>query len=322
MKPLINKSLIPTFLWYIPLGVLVFSINNKEILYKILLKSSYFISAIVFIVFIQIFVGNSEEIKNYNMFFSYTLLLPTLIHITEFVRTKKKYLLFLSLFEILEILIYGARGPLLWIIIFSFFVIFINKNKIKKTFLVAITVFAIFIFINTDSFLLYLTKQLDYYDINSRTITLLTSNDITLLSSRDLIWNSSISLILEKPILGYGLGNEFYAISNDMNMGRDEIVSPHNGILQLALNFGILSGVILSVLIIISFFIIRKINNVFHRNLLLIFFFAFILPSITVGDGLLTKPGAAVYFYLFLNYIFQKNKYQNEIKLQKKIIHN
>ena len=305
------------FAWWIPVGVFAYSIYNKRILYEVLLKGSYFISAILTLSFILFVMGKSSgHDSSYNMFFSYSMLLPILLHISEFFRQKKILMLFLAIVETFQVLIYGARGPLFMVIIFILIMTFFFIAKLKKVYVLILVLIGLIAYLNFNTIIFDVNNHLNKYGINSRTLSLIISDEISNKSSREIIWSASEQLILEKPILGYGLGNEYYAIGKRVNVIEDTgIVSPHNGLIQLMLNFGLIIGGALGFFIIISFFKSAKIKDFYLRVLLFVFFTAYIIPSITVGDGIFTKPGVAVYIYLFIGEF-----YRNKSKIKKMLL--
>ena len=83
---IISGSAFNTFIWWIPIGVFAYSVYDKKILYHTLLNGSYIITIILtFSLFgHQVVYGNE-----YNLFFSYSLILPLLLHLNEFFKTKK-----------------------------------------------------------------------------------------------------------------------------------------------------------------------------------------------------------------------------------------
>lgn len=299
---LLKGSLFLTFAWWIPLGVATFSVNDKNILYVVLLRGSYIISGLQFL---NLFFGNSngqEEVLTYNMFFGYSIAFPLLLHINEFFRTKKKWFLFIVICEFIALVSYASRGPLLSVSFLLGYILLVENRSLKKC-IVLIFLGGIFYFA-FDRIIEYIVL----FGVKSRTLSLLAANEIASDSGRGDIWNVCLQMIQERPFLGWGLGGEYYGISK----GIGEVVptvgaTPHNGLLQLLVNFGVLLGSFIGIIIIFSGFVIHRVTDYYHRRLLVIFFSLFILPCLTVGSGFFTNSGVAMYLLLWLQ-VFRDGK--------------
>ena len=107
-----------------------------------------------------------------------------------------------------------------------------------------------------------ISKILLVNEIQSRTINKLENGSISGNSNRTEIWSLTLEMISERPIFGWGLGGEYYTLGKRFG---DHIIdnssTPHNGILQLWVNFGVFLGSGFILLIILPYFQIFKIKD-------------------------------------------------------------
>ena len=290
-----------TFAWWIPIGVFAYSVTNKKILYEILLKGSYFISILLSIPFIFFLMG---LLPGYNMFFAYALILPLLLHINEYICTKKRVLLVVILLEFTAIVLFGSRGPLICLLIYLLSKL-IDIKSLTKRILIFFTI----------AFLALIGKQfmpivvesaakiLLANEIQSRTINKLATGSISDNTNRTEIWSLTLDMISERPIFGWGLGGEYYTLGKRFG---DHIIdnssTPHNGILQLWVNFGVFLGSGFILFIILPYFQIFKIKDYYLKSLLLIFFSIGVFPKLFISSGFFIAPEVAIYLFLYLFY--------------------
>jgi len=305
---LLSASAFWTFVWWLPMGLFVYSIRDKNILYKVLLKGSYILSLILFLSLIPVVLKSSifAYEKDYNMFFSYMLVFPLLLHLNEYIRGKNKIILIFCIIELFAIVLYGSRGALLCVFSFSMLKIFYGQINYFQKVLIPSVLFTIIILFTASAD--YFVKVLSEYNLSSRTLEKLAAHDMQ--GGRDYIWEAGIQLIQERPILGYGLGGEFYQMTYQASevLGRGRVVSevedltPHNGFLQLMLNFGVFVGLSIGLYILFSILKLKTKDNSHIKDLLIITFSVFIIPAMTVSDGIFIKPGIAIFLYLMINY--------------------
>ncbi|WP_321317213.1 O-antigen ligase family protein [Labilibaculum sp.] len=305
---LISASAFWTFIWWLPMGLFVYSIQDKKILYNTLLKGSYIMSFILFLSLIPVIlkINFFVNAKEYNMFFSYMLIFPLLLHLNEYIRNKKYSLLIICLIEFFAIVLYGSRGALLCLLTFLILKIFYGQISYIKKVLIPVSLLAIIIFFSASAD--YFLQVLSEHNLSSRTLEKIAAHEME--GGRDYIWEAGIKLISERPVIGYGLGGEFYQMTYQASeiLGHGNMVSkvedltPHNGFLQLMLNFGILIGLIVGLYILFSILKLKTNDNSHVKDLLIITFSVFIIPAMTVSDGIFIKPGIAIYLYLILNY--------------------
>ncbi len=314
---LLKESMLWTMVWWLPMGLIIYSVRNKEILYRTLLKWSYLLSAItlssLYAYFNSIFILQTTS-GNYNMSFSYLLLLPLLMHLNEvFEKKSPKNVAWLAI-EVVAILVYGTRAAIMCIAIFMFLKIVWGGQNAKKEMTVVVLSGLLVVAFIFGAAAFY--EDLESAGYTSRTLEMFTSGTMSVSQGRDELRQFSLELIWERPVFGYGLGGEYavlfekaYGLS--ANSSNFSSLTPHNGILQLMMNFGILIGTLLSVVLIRSIFYIKKVKDRYTKTVLIILCSIYIIPSLTVGDGIFVKPGIALFVFLILNW------YQNRKKIKK-----
>jgi len=284
-----------TFCVCIPIAICVYSVQNKEILYDVFLKGSY---PIVVILSISLFFHYDDN--TYNMFFSYALITPLLLHINEYVNSKKKSFLILALYEIVIIVLYGSRGALLCLAAFILLkIIFGIKGILKKVVIMVgglgLVGLVIIWFNKIGELVMGILENYGYY---SRTLYLLFLGDVTNVSGRDAIWKKCIEMIQEKPLLGWGVGGEVRPLS--IALSSSETITAHHGALELMLHYGIPIGMILSILVALLICRMFFIKNQFHKDLVLIYYCCAIVPMMLVGRQYLSNPQFFILLFLCL----------------------
>ena len=301
------------------MGLIIYSIRDKSVLYNTLVKWSYLLSIVtllsVFSYFTAITQMNQQLLDkgNYNMFFSYMLLLPLIIHLNEIFehRGGKNYIWLII--EFVAILLYGSRGALMCILAFLLMKVLLDRSSVgAKWGVIGFSTVAVVAFVIGANIVF---QDLADVGLTSRTLEMFTEGTVSQSEGRERLMMYSIDLIKDRPLFGYGLGGEFYVLYEKAygvaKSGDFSSLTPHNGILQLMLNFGFFIGGIISLLIIFTIPSIRKVKDEKARNLLIILCAVYIIPSMTVGDGIFIKPGIALYFFLLLN----NNKHQHNIRI-------
>lgn len=296
---LLTDSALWTFAFWIPIGVYTSAIEDYSILYKTLLKYSWLITFFLLITFVWFYlVGSKQGSDEYNMFFSYALVLPLLFHLNEYIVSKKKIYGIVALIQISAILLYGSRGAFLCIAGFFILKMFLGKlsgvERKQYIFLfIFISLLLIYLFINNSA--------LEALGFKSRLIQKMSDGEAT--SGREYVWQAGAYLISVRPLFGYGIGGEFYQMSMICEMLTGVMIeeysslTPHNGFLQLMLNFGIPIGFVVSLYILLSLKRIKLVSNHHIKDLIIILFATYILPSFIVSDGIFIKPGIAVYLF-------------------------
>lgn len=304
---MLKGSAFLTFAWWIPLGVFVSSVRVLNVLYKIFLKWSYALLLMLGAMFL-FHPLTVYETTGYNMFFGFNMLIPTLFHLNEYVENKKIKFLVLVIIELLMILIYANRGCWLAIVFFLFYKLIIlnkNKNRVIATSLVG-GILLLVLFTIGSPLLQSTSDKMATYGISSRTVDMLISGSfVSDATNRDIIWKDSKKMIEEHPILGWGLGGEFYRLARiEGGENVDNSYTPHNGVLQNLVNFGIVCGILATIIFVIPYFKLKHLKNKDCQNLVLIFGSS-IIATFYSASGFFTNPSAAIFVYL---YYFHQNK--------------
>ena len=229
----------------------------------------------------------------YDMHFSYSLLLVLLIHINELLVNKRKKYLFSSVIVFLLIFLHGSRGGLFCFGVFLGVTILSSGYSLSKKIITAITtVLAL-------AFLAVLWSNCKYlfldflisHGVNSRTLLFLISGDfMSNHTGRDLLWTISIELIRERPFFGWGIGGAVYRFAQ---FGSHQDIYPHQIFLDYFVTFGCFFGSLLG-----AFTCYEAIKTLFasksSRGLYIIF--------LCIGFVSLLFTGTVYTFYYF--YIF------------------
>ena len=235
----------------LPAYLVMYSINNFELLRADLTKASYFISGIMFLFLLAVFSG-LFKFSHYDMALGYHCLFPTMILFWEFTQNRKIITLASILVMILSILALGSRGPLVGIFSFGLFFLirsFIQKRKYWQ--ICAVVTVILLLFFTYKTLLIYLYGFLQDFGIYSRTLSLMTSETIHM-SGRDEIYGLLIKLIKNDPFAIRGINAEWVFFN----------AYAHNIVLELLYQFGgIFGGIIL-------LYILRRIwKTVFFKQL-------------------------------------------------------
>lgn len=252
----------------IPMGYLAYSVFDKQIMYDVMLKASYYMTALISLVF---FFNWFRSPGTYSMSFSYSLLYPLLFHLDAYFNKRKIIYLFLSLYQMTLILLYGSRGAVLCFSVFIIIkIVFAIKSTLKKAALIGFGgILVAFFYMNFEvvgNSVLRFLAQNGYY---SRTLNRFFYGSIMQSSGRDRIWANTMEMITEKPWIGWGVGGDAVYFGGTY---------PHNIFLEILLNFGIIIGGIICVVIIMYVIHLIFLKESIDKNLLFIYFCAGFLP--------------------------------------------
>lgn len=307
---MIRGNLFITYCWWIPLGVWAASVRNLNVFYDVMLKASFVVLALLTIMFVfhplNIYGGNG-----YNMFFGFNLMIPMLFHMNEFFYKKKRFYAVIILAEAIMMLIYANRGCWLGIMFFACFKMFWESDvKHGKTLFIisCITILGIF-----PLFLSIASAYLDSIGISSRSLEMLISGSFVSESShRDDIWKEAFKMIQEYPIIGWGLGGEYYHMARVEGITIvDSSCHPHNGIIQNLVSFGVIVGSVVTFGIINPFFRIKRITFGTPRNLIIIFGSS-IMACFYSAAGFFVMPSTAIFLFLYYKGSWRRQRRQRQ----------
>lgn len=239
-------------------------------------KFFYIFSIVNFVALAMIVLLGLVDLISY-MRFGYAML-PTLLVSIYALRNRqnnhKLLWIFILISSFILMFIYGSRGPLLGLFIFIFLILFFDAKMhyFKKIciFVIMLGSFGyVFIFNGFSKLLNFI-----YYELNFQTYSIIKlrimieEGLVESSSGRDYLYNHFFEQIMMKPIFGNGIG-----ITQDL-WG----VTPHNIILQIMLEFGIIGLAVFIFLggaIIYLLVIIRKADNNLFLLLSIIFSVSF-----------------------------------------------
>lgn len=267
----INNAFYSLFIFSFPCFILVLKLTDIQVFVNILRKFSYIVSISLLLNFF-LFPNSFNEGGNY-MVFSYYLLVPTCFLFYDFFANKSKMALCTGLVSAIAILISGARGALICLLICVILLLFLNFTKQFKQLLPVIivaTLIVIVIITNFSKILVSLDTFLIHNNIQSRTISTILNQQFFNDSGRNEIRDVVLEGIKSNPITGVGLFGDRAIIHNTMLNGVGTY--SHNIILEMIVEF----GVVLGSFILIYFFsiiirVLLKSKNILSKNLVIIF---------------------------------------------------
>ena len=304
---------------FLPVGWSIISIHDYELCYRLFYKYSFLITTCCTIVFVNHILNPFGY--TYDMNFSYTLLFPTLMHYSYYLKNKTKYhILLLAILESIMLILYGSRAAIVAISTYALLhmMLFYKGRSVKS---------AIFIICIGSIFYSNISKINDFIEsqgIYSRVLLKLANKDESQISGRANHWDTAIDMIQDNPIIGYGLGGYYHAFIYKLKKQHPEeatVVDPftgdeseigassspaHSGFLDMILFFGIFIGGFLSIWILFSIFSAHRLRDEWLFEIILIFYSIYIVTNMIFGGGIFTKSGCAI--YLFLAYKYLKNK--------------
>lgn len=215
---------------FIPMGIASYCIFDLGVLQKYLYYSSYGIELLSYISLIN------KPFETYSMTIGYMLLLPLLIHLDSVIYERRIWELLIVLVDLILIIIFASRGPLLcFAIYFVLKIVYSKQSTLRRVIFISITIFiALILYLFYQNFLELVIKLLDTLNISSRTIQLYLSGSIDYATNRDAIFNYYVSLIKDSPLLGFGLAGNWI-----------DGIYPHNIILEILMAFGTPIGIVI-----------------------------------------------------------------------------
>lgn len=120
-------------------------------------------------------------------------------------------------------------------------------------------------------------------------------------SARTIIWDISLDLIREKPMLGYGAGNENLELENRYLASENDYLieqklNAHNQFLQTTLATGITGGIILLMMLLIPLWLAIRNKNPLYLGFIILLIVNFLTES-------MLERQVGVTFYAFFNLI-------------------
>ena len=257
---LIDQFFFPFFTASLPLFIITLVITDYSRLFKALRIASIasIISALIFV----ILQFNGKYEINY-MSFSYGVTLPVMLMLIFSFQNKNKFDYLMAILGFVIVFLVGARGPLVGLLIGSFFYFLIHlKLNLKNIILLSFLSVLIFFFLtNFDSSINFINDFLLERNISSRTVQLLLNDTIEQTSGRDILYNNAI-LSAQNFFMGNGM------IGDRVILGG---AYAHNLFLELLLEYGIILGTLFTIILI--YYLLRSLF-VKNKGILYYLFFA------------------------------------------------
>lgn len=288
------------YITIIPLFVYITAIDDYRFLMNTMIKMSYFISAIAITFFVLSYtiLNVSHNYRSYSMSFSYSCLLPSMILIRNYVDRKALSSLLLALGLILVIIVYGSRGPVLCLLVYSF-ILFLRTYlyKEKNKYMLVFIVLAVIGFFALSPILSALNSILDNLNIHSRVVDLLLQDDIEM-SGRDIIYSRVLTEFLKAPLNIRGISSDFLLVG----------VYTHNLFLELLYEFGLFIAT--PMIIVILYYSLRTIFNkkITPYSEYCTILFSIALPQLMVSSSLWGSMYFWMWFALMLKYKNENSK--------------
>ena len=265
----------------IPSALCLITVRNIDFIEKVWYQISWIVFAEVLIYALAYF-GGLFFITDYNMSFSYGSLLPMF----SLYRKKSKLSVLASLLMFIVVVSIGSRGAA---IIFLAYIVYdvLQNNKRLIIPLLLLLLFAL-------ASLPIIISFLDSIGIQSRTLTLLETDQIGQSSGRDNLYDIAINTILDNPFIGVGLWGDRVLLNG---------VYCHNILIEIFLNWGIFVGIgIIGLFALKTLQVYFKSNKV-NKNRIIIYFLVFIGP-LMASDSYLTDYDFGIFcglIYLLYN---------------------
>ena len=214
------------------------------------------------------YMGNAIQLS-YNLNFGYDLLLFVCSFLYCALRYKKTIDVVMFVVGFLMILLGGSRGPVLDIAIFGmiYILITVGESKYKLFYLFLVFLALLIVMFSYHYMLTAIMDLLSSFNISSRTLTKLLEGSVSEDNGRSILWAAATNMIEMDP-WGYGAMGARHILYKIHIVGH-----PHNFILELFVEYGILGGsIILLYLLINSIRIFIKKDIGEWKGVFLIFF--------------------------------------------------
>ena len=274
-------------------------VRDFECLKRKMVKTAEIIAVLSLIVLLLsvgvVNLGFQFSLGKYSMGFGYSCLVPWLFIMMEFMQkpTFKQGVFAIVIF--MAVMSLGSRGPLVGMFAFVIIAFVKINHENKKDVRIAIGFLAGIIFLLfSNSIFIWLYNYLYGIGINSRTLALL-SYDIGHKSGRDKIYAFFLKEIFSHPFAIHGINGE-------QALGYNY---PHNMVLELLYQFGIVFGGLIIVAIAIRAIKILKASHINKdaKQQMEIIFLCASLPSLMISGTLWTQSNFWTWLAVSINRI-------------------
>ena len=210
-----------------------------------------------------------EYMSSYNMNYGYTLLLFVCCFLFCAFERKSLPDLILALAGCFMIMCGGSRGPFLDVAVFAaiYWAIRFRRSGRKIAFASGTALAAGAAAVLWRPLLTVLQALLDRLDIGSRTLRMMLNGTVAINNGRDVFWEASFKMIRDNP-LGYGAMGARHVLCGIHIVGH-----PHNFFIEVLIEYGLVLGPLLIVLMLASslrIFLMREDNG--WQGIFLVFF--------------------------------------------------
>lgn len=227
-----------------------------------------------FYTFLYVGTGTYDELGQ-----SYAVLPGTLFVIGYYIYSRKPFFLATAIAGALYAIMLGSRGPILLALIFTALgILLINPGlSVKKAFAVIIIFGSAIVFINSNAYqniLLFMRSFFASHSVSTRVIDFIISGRyVSYTSGRTDLYEKLLTILQNRPILGYGLFGEWNY--NGWNA--------HNIYLEVVFEYGWPLGIIL-----ITWYLTKVIPTFFlekerHNRVFMLVFITFVLIQGTMS---------------------------------------
>jgi len=244
--------------------------------------------------------GNTGNVNilSYAILIKIPFLFEKIINIQN--KSKKTVLIFIYLLSINLVFILGSRSAFYMICLIHFLLLaYLLKDKRLRLVLFATITFLLSFLINNN----YSSKSFERF---SNEIGSVVNSDDSSFQLRKRFFKQSISMILENPLIGIGIGNwKLESIKTDRNNLKGYTVPyhSHNDFLEIGSETGIFGMIAFILLLIYPLIFFEKEINI--KNLILLFSFI-----IYIFDSLInfpfSRPANILIFLLILAFSYKK----------------
>ncbi len=234
----------------IPLFFLGASVRDCEDLLSKLRRTSW---TVLLIIYVSTFVTKSSGniLDAYSQDVGYQVVMPFVLFFADYMVKKRKLDLIGMLLSIIGVLMGGARGPLLCIVIAFFVTWLLFGNFEGKNALVtvgALAVGSVLFFVFYEDILNILMNFFEEFGISTRLLMGLANNSLADDSSRSILRNFAIDYAVQHPVLGTGIINDRKLIYDNLTINSNKTVYGyycHNFFLENMMQFGLIPGIVI-----------------------------------------------------------------------------
>lgn len=235
----------------------------------------------------------------YNMSFGYSIQLPIIFMIYFYLKEKNYLYLIFIILGLVEIILFGSRGPLIGILIYSIiqFILYKEKNKFLRV-LISFIALVIILFVFTDVELLQnIIDFLSERGIVSRTLSKFANSAAVDDNGRNLVRQEIYKLFYENTIIvGYGPLGDFVLTGH----------YSHNIILEVVVTFGLILGpiLIISFLLMLIYAYLKSKKSVINNYIIM--FFCLSIPKLFISSSFWRESCFWILTGLLVNVITKK----------------